>query len=101
MTYSENLLIWILIWVIIWFIIWFIVWVITNKKITLKRQEVFWSVFFVVWLLMHIYWFINKLDVPLMFDIVWASSAWMILWIEVSKEFTESLLSKIAWWKKK
>jgi len=87
--------------ILLWFIIWFIVWVITNKKITLKRQEVFWSVFFIVWLWMHLYWFLNWLEVPMIFDIVWSGSAAVILWIEVSKEFTESLLSKIAWWKKK
>jgi hypothetical protein len=99
MIYNENLLIWILIWILIWFIIWFIVWVITNKKITLKRQEIFWSIFFIVWLWMHLYWFMHKLDVPMIFDIVGAWSAWAILWLEVSEWFTKALLSKIWKWK--
>jgi hypothetical protein len=97
--YNETLIVWILIWIIIWFMIWFVIWVITNKQINLKRQEVFWSIFFLVWLWMHLYWFLNKLEVPLIFDVVGASSAWMILWVEVSKEFASSLLSKIGRWK--
>jgi len=99
MVYDETILLWMTIWATSWFIAWFIVWFITCKKTTIKRQEIFWSIFFVIWICMHIYWFIYELSVPFVFDIVWAWSAGMVLWLEVSEQFTKALLSKIWKWK--
>lgn len=99
MTYNENIILWIFVWAIIWFILWFVIWFITSKKITVKKQEIFWSIFFIIWIGMHLHWFLHNLEVPLIFDIVWAGSAGAVLWLEVSEQFTKALLSKIWKWK--
>lgn len=96
---NESLILWILVGIIIWFILWFISWFIIKNKVDVKIEKVLGFIFFIVWVWMHLYGFLHSMEIPMVFDVVGAGSAGMMLWIKTSEKFTEVLLSKITGWK--
>ena len=97
---TENEAIWIWIWFIIWFLSWivtgFIFWKIVDKK-EIKYEKVVWTILCIIWVWAHLYWFYLDKSVPMLFDIVWASSTGMILWISISDNVLDAILKR---WKK-
>ncbi len=91
----NNLIIWVSLWLVLWFILWFMSWTFMKCKYDFKMEKVLWLILFMVWLWMHVYWFYFAIDVPIVFDVVWAGSAGMMLWLKANDKFTENIINKI------
>jgi len=85
------------IWLLIWIIIWFILGI--HIKQSIKIEKLLWFIVLVIRLTLTIYGFFNSKDIPALFDFAWFTALWLLLWIKVSEDITQSIIDKFKWWK--
>ena len=92
---STEIILWFSIGFIIGFFFGCIFQIILSKRI-IVIEKIINIIIVLVWISLHIYWFINNIKISMLFNIMWFISVWHLLWFKTSDyDFISNFISKL------